>query len=491
MFKDVSLTFILISLASILGYAARILFARTLTLADYGLFYALIGFFALFAMFRSLGMTESLVHFIPKYTNEKNKSKIVFSVRFVLIAQLIISLIATMLFFIFAKPISVYFIHSESAIPLIKIQAVTFFTIGFIEVLVSIFRGFQKPIFASLYDPVRMTFVMIMSLFLIKFSLFNVKNLLYVWLIGYVLLAIFYLVALFKQHRQLFSIKVKKYDSVIQDIKSYSIPLMFGIGAQLIFSRIDEVILMFFKGSAQVALYEIAYPASQLMLLLISPFLFIIFPMVSKLFFENKKNSIKELLQMTYNTGLFLIAPLIILLVFYPDLIIRVLFSTKYLGAVTALQIMTFGTFFLIFSNINLSILSGMGKIKERTKLLYVVTAFNVASNLILVPYLGVIGAVIATSASFFLLWIISYASFAKDLPGFKLNLKYVGRIMFCSALFIATVALLKKILIMNLYLEAAIITIIGLALYFMVGIFMLKIINLGLLKKMYGEIRK
>jgi len=490
-FKDIVITSLIVTTGTALGYALRILFARNLSQSDYGLFYAIIAFFVLFSMFRSLGTTESLVHFIPKYLAEKNWNKLKFSTRSVLLLQIIVSSVISFLFFIFSDFIALHFFHMNEASLLIKFQAITFFIIGAIDVFVSIFRGFQRPILASLYDPIRLMIVGLFSIFLIKMNIFTVKTLFIVWLISYVLLALFYILTLFKNYRKLFDIKSVVDSDVIKDIKSYSIPLMFGMGAQLMFSRIDELILLFFKGSSEVALFEIAYPASQLMLVLVAPFTFVLFPMISKLFFENKKDKIREALQIVYNTGLFFIAPFAVLLLLYPDLIIRVLFSSKYIEASLALQIMTIGTLFLIFSTINMTVLSGIGKMITRTKILYSVGAFNIFLNLTLAPKFGVIGTVTATSISFSILWITSYMEFIKEIPGFTVKVKYLIRILISLIVFLLSMIVLKNIFTFSMYVEAILFTLISFSVYLSIGVFVLKIINLESVKKIYTEIMK
>lgn len=482
--KDVGLISVFVFIGIFLGYALRIMFARLLPQADYGLFYAVIAFFALFSSFRSLGMTESIVHFIPKYTAEKNLNKIKNSIVFVLSTQIIISLIISLAFFIFANQIASSFFHLPEAAILIKIQAATFFIIGFIEVLVSVFRGFQKPVFASLYDPLRLIFMVVFSVLLSKSGLFSLKNVFWAWFTSYLLLALFYMISLLIRHKKLFTLKLKYDKTVMKDIWSYSIPLMLGLGAQIMFARIDELILMYFKGSAEVALYEIAYPASQLMLVLVAPFSFILLPVISKMFFEKNKKSIKEILQMAYNAGLFFIAPFVLLLLVYPDLIITALFSSKYISAAAGLRVMTLGTFFLMFSNINLSVLSGMGKIVTRTKILYAIGIFSIILNVILVPKLGYMGSVIATSAAFLLLWVSSQYVFSKEIPGFKLSISHLLRILFCSGIFLALVIFLKSALKMNLYYEAAIVSLISFAVYFALGLFILKIVDMRIIKE-------
>lgn len=490
-FKDVSLTFVLLMLASILGYIVRILFARNLSTVNYGLFYAIIGLVSFFAIFRTLGTSEALVHFIPKYFKEKNWKKLKFSINIVFYTQLIIGFVIAALFFIFAKPIAIHFFHLETATILIRIQAITFFVIGFVELFSSIFRGFQRPALAALYDPIRLTIVTLLTILLIKIGLFNVKHLLIVWLISYLVLVVVYLAIYYFDYKRLIKVAAKKYGSVIRDIKTYSIPLMIGVAADLILSRTDVILLTFFKGVTDVAFYEIAFPSSRLMLLLVAPFSFVLFPMVSKFFFEKQKHLIKEILQMIYNTGLFLLAPIAVLLIIYPELVIKTLFSVKYIEAADALRIMTLGSFFLIFSQINFNILSGIGEIRIKTKILYFVAFFNIIFDIILIPPLGYMGAIIVTATSFFLLWLLGYIVCFKKISHFRINLRAIGKIFAALAVFLIVVIALKQLLVLNLYIEAVLVTLISLAVYFFLGIFIFKIINLGLLKQPYKQIRR
>jgi O-antigen/teichoic acid export membrane protein len=489
--KDVSGTFLLVFLASVLGYTTRIIFARNLSQQDYGLFYAIVGFFAFFALFRTLGTNEALVHFLPKYAAQKNLSKAKFSSWYAFKVQSILGLVTSLVFFIFAKPIALHFFHLEAAAQLLRIQSVTYFIIGFVEFFVGFFRGLQRPMLASLYDPVRLFFVTVVSIILIKLQVFTIHNLLFVWMGGYLILSVIYFIYLYKDYGNVISAPSRFYPAVLAEIKRYSIPVMLAVGAEILFSRTNVLLLTFFKGSADVALYEIAYPSSRLMLLLAAPFSFVLFPLVSQLFYQKNKKAISEILQTTYNTGLFLLVPIVALLMLYPELIIKTLFSEKYLAAAPSLRIMTLGTFFLTFSNINFNIISGMGKIASRTKIVYIVALFNIIADVLLIPRFGYQGAIIATSGSFFLLWLLGFKECLHYVSAFRPRLRPLGKIVVNLLIFLTLIIVLKKLFVFNMYVEAIAVTIIGLLLYFLLGLFVFKIINVNILKEKYAQLRK
>ncbi len=493
--KDISLSFVFTVLATVLGYGMRSVFAKNLSIQDYGLFYAVLGFFAFFAIFRTLGTSDSIIHFIPKYSRYKNKDKLNYAISVVFKLQFILGIISAIIFFIFAKPIAIYFFHMEQAAVLIQIQAIAFFVIGFAEVFASIFRGFQKNYLATAYDPIRLLVVMIGAIILIKMNLFDAKNLMILWLLGYVFLTLVYFI-IFKIDYGIFVHEIKKTKnhktkkSVIEDIRKYSMPLLFGVAAELIISKTDILILTLFKGVNDVAFYEVAFPASRLMMVFVSPFLFILFPLVSKFFFEKQKTQIKEILQMAYNTGIFLLVPIAALLIMYPELVIKTVFTPEYLSAANALRIMTVGMFFLVFAQINFNILSGIGEIKSKTKILYTVAIYNIIMDLILIPPYGYMGAIIVTSSSFFLLWILSHFICVKHV-NFNLNLGAIAKIAVCLGIFLLSVITLKSYLVLNIYLEAVIVSTISFLIYLMLGVFVFKIVKIDRLRELYKAARK
>ena len=412
-FKDISIIFVITIIGSILSYLIRMIFARQLTISEYGLFYSVIGLFAFFAIFRSLGTSEALIHFIPKYLVEKKLNKVSFAIKLVFYIQFIFGAIVSILFFVFAKWIAINFIHIESAYILIRINSVTYFIIGFAELLKNVFRGYQKNILSSMYDSIRMLFVLLLVVIILKLNVVNVTNIMGIWLSSYIILLIIYLFFFFKDIKLVKS----KFDKlIIKDLKKYSIPLVIGMGAQIIFSKTDVLILTFLRGVTEVAYYEVVNPASKVITFLFIPIIFVIFPTVSKLFHEKDINTIKTLLQGIYSIGLFLVLPILIILMFLSKLVIMLIFGSKYLLTSNALVIMFVGAFFLMFADINFNVLSGMGEIKKKTKILYTIVLFNIIGDIILIPLLGYLGAVIITSISYFLLWLLGFIIIKKKI---------------------------------------------------------------------------
>ena len=63
-------------LAAPLGYLIRILYARTLSVEEFGLIYSIIGFIALISIFNDLGFSETLNYYATRFYEKKQYAKV-------------------------------------------------------------------------------------------------------------------------------------------------------------------------------------------------------------------------------------------------------------------------------------------------------------------------------------------------------------------------------------------------------------------------------
>src|SRR5258708_3171750 len=66
---------ILSLLGAVFAYLIRILFSRTLSIENYGLFYAVFGLIGMITTYSDLGFGYSVVYYLPKYIKSKEYSK--------------------------------------------------------------------------------------------------------------------------------------------------------------------------------------------------------------------------------------------------------------------------------------------------------------------------------------------------------------------------------------------------------------------------------
>lgn len=476
--KQTVFSYGLLAVVMIMGYVMRIVFAKNLSTYDYGLFYSIIGLFGFLSIFRSLGTNTSMTHFLPKYIKKGNASKIKSLLGSVFVFQLFLGVTISALLFIFSKTIASAYLSMPEAASLIRIQAVTYLVIGFVEFIKSAFSGYQKPALSMLYDALRNTFIVGFSWLALHIGIFSVRTLIIIWLASYALFGLIYFTIFLIENPNLMSVRFRKYDSIIKEVRKYSIPLMLGIAATLILSKTDVVLLTLFKNLEQVAFYEVAFPVASLITSLGMPLGLVLLPLISKNYFEGNRRQIKKTMSLIYNSGVFLILPALFLFLKYSEFIILNMFSAEYLPVVLGARIFMFGTSFGIFNTINLNILSGIGEIKKKTKILYLGAGFNVLLDILLIPLLGYLGAIIVTSLSYVVMTVASFIICRKEIPEFRPKMRPYLKIGANFLIFVALLYVFDLLIPSQTLVKYAVAILVGLVAYFGLGVFFMRIIN-------------
>jgi len=92
----------------------------------------------------------------------------------------------------------------------------------------------------------------------------------------------------------------------------------------------------------------------------------IILPLTSELWERKKTPSIAAGMNLVYKYSFVVVLPAVFLMVSFPDLIIKILFSAKYVEASSALIILAIGTIFMTLVRINFGLLAGIGPVLHR-----------------------------------------------------------------------------------------------------------------------------
>ncbi len=231
---------------------------------------------------------------------------------------------------------------------------------------------------------------------LLIFYLSSARAPVYLLTAGYVLSWLVYtglLLALVRRIiKQLSPIFSKKYLVVLFQ---GSFPLAATIFLNVIYFRADAFILSFFKGSAEVGVYNLAYQVFQSILVLPTFMMNSYYPMMLK---SGKTSKIAPL-------GLLILSLAILLTTYYlSPLIIKLITSTGFAGSVTSLQILSFG-FPAYFLSALLMWIMVAKKMYKKLLIVYVLGLIvNIAANLYFIPQYGYIAASWITGLSEYLI---------------------------------------------------------------------------------------
>lgn len=475
--KQMLWLFILTILSGIVGYVIRVYFARNLTVSEYGLFYAVFSLLFFFAPFRDLGLSEASVFFINKYLSRKEKPKIKGVMISSFIPQLALGIIIALIFFFSREFLAIHFFKDPLAKPIISILSLLFAFETILPTINHLFSAYQKVIFFKLSE-----FLKEVSIFFSAFLLFNFLEQSYLvpslsYLFGWIITILFGVFAFLFNFRDILETKAEITKELNKEMFLYALPIMFSTAAKIILSHSDIILLTLLRNSEEVGFYNIALPSFNILLLLISPLIIILFPRVSNLYHNGKDNEIKKMLGTLYNNFLMISLPAALLFFSFSDLIINVLFGSSYLSASPALKVFSVTYVFFVIQNINFAVIAGIGKVKERSRILYYGASLNAIFDLVLIYFFGFVGAAIGTSLSTIIMAFLSKRIVDKDYK-VKIDVKTQIRTLYSGFIFLISIFLFKYLFkFSSVFLETLLVLIFSCSIY-LVCLFTFKVLT-------------
>jgi len=236
------------------------------------------------------------------------------------------------------------------------------------------------------------------------------------WL--YIWIGIFDLVVYFILTRKFVKPDFSFQGGLFKKMLLYGIPFAFISGFEILISKIDVVIQKFYLPYSQVGLYSSAYRFLDFLTFVPAVLAISLFPYFAS--HADLDNSEVRTVANNYNRYMAILAvPLGVGATILADKIVLSLFDARYLGAVLPFQILIWSTVLtLIYAVPNAMML--VKKARLTAVILSLITLFNVAANLILIPRYGILASAWITVISY-AFGAIAYIAYAKRLVSFDM----------------------------------------------------------------------
>lgn len=409
----------------IFGSLTSIYIIRELAVEEFGMYSFIIGLITMAQFATSLGLPQTIMRYLPEYREKQNNY---FQKRITTMAMLI-RLLAGLIF------VSILLIANNWIINIfnLPLSSQKFFPLIALIILLGLESNLLGnaalvALFENKYWNFSRTTYTCLKFILFYFSLsigYGILGLIWCWLIVEIVL---FLLFMFKAYKVIFSLPVKK-----EDIQPLPIRRFLNFGKYLILQQstwffrdtaTDIFLISYFIGIDDVGLYSFAF-GIPLILMSFSPGsrLRAIFTplLVHRYTKANNLNELSYFFELINKTIFFSMIPTFIILMIISDKVILYIFNPEYL-TVTNLFILSLG-FMMIqqFPYAYSSILYTL----EKSKISFVgsLTAiYNLIMDLILIPPLGILGAILATGSGGIIL--LFYFYFAMRREGI-IELKY------------------------------------------------------------------
>jgi O-antigen/teichoic acid export membrane protein len=397
---------------SVLGlflvFLGRVIIARYLTVAEYGIFSLSFVILNILAVVSLMGLEKGITRQIAFFTEKKDKAKVGAIIRSSILITFVASLVCGIILFFLSDILATSVFQTPGLGIALKIFSfgLPFFTL--LLLLVSIYRGFDRADVKFYFsDLLRNVFFVV---FLGLSILFQLP--LEVVLSGFVLsVAIsctgIIILYLRKPLTPSPDAKARSLRRPAKELLFFSMPLLVSALFLIVLSWTDTISLGYFWTVQEVGIYNAALPIAQFVPILLNGMAYIYLPVVSKLYSQNKLDEIRRMYVITTKWVFSLTYPLVLVVVLFPRPVLNLLFGADYVAGSTALQILVIGFFVHTFLGLNASTLLSLGETKYLMWSSIASSLVNIVLNVVLVLWLGIMGAAIATALSLILLNIL------------------------------------------------------------------------------------
>lgn len=392
------------------GYFIRVLISNSISVADVGIIYSILWFMGIISAYHDLWLTEALQYHLPKYRINKQYNAFKTSIYFTLIIQAITWLIIAFLLFFWANFLATHYFHSPESAHIIKIFCLYFLGINFFNMLYSIYIAFQDIIQYKLIEWIRSYVTLIFTFCFFLLGILDITSFTRAWMIGlWVSLIISGTLFVKKYWYTLAKWSIERDTALLKKQMKYAFRVFIWINVTLLLSQIDQQFVIYFLGAEAAGYYSNYLSLILSFSVIVWPILWYLFPLTTELIEKGQHDKIKELKNILYKYfSLFAISISWLFLVFGPE-IATILFGQKFTYSG---HLLTYSSVFLIFYvlySINLGFLAGMGKVRQRAKIIFIALITNIVLNLIFIQFRWIIGIITAMMISRIMLFIMSH----------------------------------------------------------------------------------
>lgn len=391
----VGLVNILVSLSGILLIP---ILTKNLSILDYGVWVQINTTLILISSLVNLGLPYAMFRLLAVKKDKKDISEGFYSIFFLTILS---SAVASLLFILFSRWISEAIFNGNLTVTLIL--SFVILIIGLNNVLFGFLRALQKIKRFSLFWLIQ-TYL---NVFLVSYFVLNGQGIVGA-VSGILICQIIIFAIVFSLILAEIGFKIPKFNNM-KEYLSFGIPGMPNNLSYWVVDSSDRYLIGLLLGSAFVAYYSPGYSIGMLIFVLMVPFDILLTPLLSRYFEENRIEEVKKLLQYSMKYFLLSAIPSVFALGLLSKPILMILTTTEialsgyYITPLVALSTTIFGLYMILAQIILLD-----KKMKIIGTSWIIAGLSNVILNLILIPYIGILGAGFTTLVSYSIMFFVA-----------------------------------------------------------------------------------
>ncbi len=386
------------ALGAVCFYAYRVFLARVLQPEQYGLIFAVWALFSFVMPFRSLGFASAFVRFVPRFMQEGSAWKVKTAAIQLFVVQFATASMLAIAVFLFQDVLATSYFRSSEA-GLLLIAFLPFFFISVVgDTAEMMLYAFDR---IGLFTVKRFLDQALLLLFAVGlFSLFPDTRIAAVAMgCAAVLTSGASLWMAVRALPQVFQSGWWWDRGVFREILRFGLPQMFANSGLAIFTYLDMLLLTYFRGLTDVALYAIAQPIALLLMYFRKPLVVAFNPLASELAI-NDKRKLASVVEHVQRWMFIAIGGGGTILFFIATDVVSIAFGEEYRAAGRIVQLLILGVPFTAVSLVDMRALFAIGSATLNARVSLFTGVATTVLNLALIPLFGIIGAAIASVVS-------------------------------------------------------------------------------------------
>lgn len=245
-----------------------------------------------------------------------------------------------------------------------------------------------------------------------------------------------------------------------------------------LYVSLDQTMLGLLASTKDVGLYDQANKILKILLTVVTSLGTVMLPRVSGLLAENKKIEVNRLYDLSFLVYNVVIFPMIFGMLVINQDFISIFLGPDFQEVRFAITIMVWRIFFIGWTNImGIQILIPHGKNKEFMMSTTLPALFSLLLNLLLIPYLGFLGAAITSVVSEFLVWLIQFYATREQLQELTI-FKPLLKIIAAALLMFVSLTGMKQFLHFSALMNIVIYILVG-GLVYTGSLYVLRVVNI------------
>ncbi len=380
-----------------IGYLTRMIYSRTLSVEEYGLFYSVLAFYMAISTYNDLGFGYSVSFFVPKFLKEKNYKYLWNAFEYGRLIEVSSSLVLGILIIALSPWLERNYFKQENISLVISLMVLYFVANSAISAMYKFFIGLQKEsLYSSIY-PCLYTITLILSGLLFITNAVSIVNIASVWTLSSIITFVIYYPSIYFLKRR-YKVTFEWIRGLFKMMISNALPTFLSNSIDNLTRFVDIFFLTTLAGFGAVGQYNIVVPIMLAMNIFFTPLLNFVLPFTSELA-ETKPEYFSKIVRqilivfpvLGYYFGLFIFM--------FPAIITSILFGNQWLGIVENNLKLASVFYPLLLPGLFLAAVSaGLGLVKERLRISIILALLSVVGGFFLIRSQGVTGAIISNS---------------------------------------------------------------------------------------------